>query len=402
MTKLRRSFRIELVLAFTLSWLVPDGFAAYTNGIYAEFNTSMGSYTCRLEYALAPRTCANFIGLATGQRSWLDVTTGLTKTNPLYSGVIFHRVVSNFVIQAGSPTGLGDGGPGYAIRNEFNSAIRHSKFGILSMANAGPDTAGSQFFVTVRADASLDDNYSAFGRLYGGSNVVYKINRVATDANEKPLTNVVLNVITIRRVGAAAIGFDINTNGLPLVTNLNVKIAGTPTNLGLTFSNRLYADNRIYDSTTLTQWNGTKLGYNIVAPILTNVSVTPSLPKQFFRMAQVQYPILFVPRTVFNKTLTLNFSNNNGTFVVSFDGNGGGNYTWSQGSSNTLNTYTWMQDIYRGRFLPIIFNGNGLPAMNLDLGYTNATAGTFIGTAYPFYPLSINAFGLSGTFSSTP
>src|SRR5215471_14428699 len=90
-----------------LAIIVPSATAQYTNGIYAEFNTSMGSYTCRLEYASAPKAVANFIGLATGQRAWLDLPSGLVHTNPFYSGTIFHRVIAGFVIQGGSPNGLG-------------------------------------------------------------------------------------------------------------------------------------------------------------------------------------------------------------------------------------------------------------------------------------------------------
>src|SRR2546423_15659940 len=88
-------------------------------GIFAEFNTSMGSFTCRLEYAVAPRTVANFIGLATGQRPWLDIPSGQVRTNPFYNGTLFHRVISNFVNQGGSPNGLGTDGPGYPFRDEF-------------------------------------------------------------------------------------------------------------------------------------------------------------------------------------------------------------------------------------------------------------------------------------------
>ena len=94
--------------------------AQYTNGIYAEFNTSMGSFTCRLEYALAPKTVANFIGLATGHRSWLDLRTGATLTNAFFNGQIIHRVVADFIIQGGSPNGQGTDGPGYTFQDEFH------------------------------------------------------------------------------------------------------------------------------------------------------------------------------------------------------------------------------------------------------------------------------------------
>ena len=100
---------------------------ADTNGIFAEFNTSMGSYTCRLEFALAPLACANFIGLATGQRAWLDLPSGVVKTNPFYDGTMFHRVIAGFMNQGGSPNALGTDGPGYSFVDEFNPIVPPSQ-----------------------------------------------------------------------------------------------------------------------------------------------------------------------------------------------------------------------------------------------------------------------------------
>ena len=122
------------IAAFAIS--VPSVRAQYTNGIYAEFNTSMGSYTCRLEYAFAPKAVANFIGLANGQRAWLDLTNGLARTRPFYDGTTFHRVIAGFVIQGGSPNGFGTDGPGYQFTDEFTNSLRHDGFGVLSMANS--------------------------------------------------------------------------------------------------------------------------------------------------------------------------------------------------------------------------------------------------------------------------
>src|SRR5882724_5357209 len=101
------------------------------NGIYADFTTSMGSFTCRLEYAVAPKAVANFIGLATGQRPWLDLPSGTARTNTFYNGLLFHRVVAGFVIQAGSPNGLGTDGPGYVFPDEISPSLRFTNTGIL-------------------------------------------------------------------------------------------------------------------------------------------------------------------------------------------------------------------------------------------------------------------------------
>src|SRR5262245_9483989 len=140
--------------------------AAYTNGIYAEFSTSMGSFTCALYYAQAPKTVANFIGLATGQRPWVDSLSGVVKTNPFYNGTTFHRVIAGFMNQGGSRNGQGTDGPGYSFVDEFTNSLRHTNFGVLSMANAGPDSNGSQYFITVEPTTWLNDLHSIFGKLY--------------------------------------------------------------------------------------------------------------------------------------------------------------------------------------------------------------------------------------------
>ncbi len=396
-----RRAALRLALAAMFPVCASNSFAQYTNGIYAEFNTSLGSYTCALYYAQSPKAVANFIGLATGQRAWLDLPSGVVKTNPFYDGTTFHRVIAGFMNQGGSPNGQGTDGPGYSFVDEFNPVLRHDGFGVLSMANSGPDSNGSQYFVTVEPTPWLDDVHTVLGKLYGGSNVVYAINQVATGANNKPLTNVTVNSIAIHRVGAAAIAFDINTNGLPLVTNLNVGIARVGTNISLTYSNRLYADNRLYSSTSLSNWNAASLGIEVLAGFTNTTFRSASNSKEFFRMAQIQYPVsLFVPKNVLNKTLTLNYTGGNGTIVYSFNSVGGGTYTWTGGSAGTIASYNWIQDPYRGRFLPIVLSG--IVPMNLHLDYDSATAGTFKGTALPNYPSSSGSFAVSGTFTSTP
>ena len=236
--------------------------------------------------AIDHKAVANFIGLAAGQRPWLDLPTGLARTNPFYSGLTFHRVITNFVIQAGSPNGLGNDGPGYAFVDEITNTLQFGGFGVLAMANSGPDSNGSQFFVTAAPQPSLNGGYTIFGGLYGGSNVVAAINLVPTDANSKPLTNVYINMINIRRIGTAANAFDINAQGLPLVTNLNLAIALAGTNASLAFSNRLYADNRLYGSSNLVNWTAGLLGIETALPVSNTNMQNLLAPAQFFRAAQ--------------------------------------------------------------------------------------------------------------------
>ncbi len=386
---------ISLVLLTGVAGFIPRA-SAQGDGIYADFNTSMGSFTCRLEYALAPKTVANFIGLATGQRAWLDGATGRVITKAFYNGLTFHRVVTNFVIQSGSPGGLRDGGPGYAFVDEFSPSLRHNSFGVLSMANSGPDSNGSQFFLTAANRPELNDVYSAFGRLVGGSNVVYAINRVPTDANERPLTNVVIHSVNIRRVGAAAQAFDIHAQNLPLVTNLLVSISTQGTNVSLAFSNRQFTDNRLYTSTNLTQWSGSELGIEISAQLSNSISRGANEPQQFFRMAQVQYPAsTLAPRNVLGRTLTLNFSGGE-TLVVTFNSSGAGTFTLN-GSPGNVTDYDWLQEPYRGFLSPIIYSN--VDPMVLRLDFQTGTSGTFAGNIYLFgiFPDPVSGtFGLAG------
>lgn len=374
--------------------------AQYTNGIYAEISTSMGSVTCRLEYALAPKACANFIGLATGQRPWLDLPSGEVKTTPFYNGTTFHRVIAGFMIQGGSPNGQGTDGPGYSFPDEFSPSLRHDRFGVLSMANSGPDSNGSQFFITVEPTPWLDDVHTVFGRLYGGSNVVYAINHVATDTNNnKPLTNVVVLGVTIRRIGAEAQAFDINAQGLPRVMPLHLNIAHAGANVAITYSNRLYTDNRRYTSTNLTQWTASppQLTTTLVS---TGFLLTPKGSPTFVRMAQIQYqdPIR-VPADVHGLVMTLDFAAGFGTLVINFDNAGTGTYTFGSGSGSVVG-YNWIQDPYRGRLSPIAFSG--IVPMVLHLAYDTAGSGTFKGTAYLHYPSSLDSFSVSGTFTDSP
>lgn len=375
--------------------------AQYPDGIYAEFQTSLGNFTNRLEYTLAPKAVANFIGLATGQRSWLDLTTGVTRTNPFYHGTTFHRVIANFMIQGGSPNGQGTDGPGYSFVDEFTPALRHDTFGTLSCANSGPDSNGSQFFVTAAPTPWLDDVHTVFGKLYGGSNAVYAISRVSTGANDKPLTNVIINNVIIRRVGPAAQAFSLHGQGLASLTNLTATIARGSGGVNLSFSNRLNVENWLYHSTNLTQWTGAELGLEVGTVSGPSVFRNASLPREFFRLAQAQYPhSLHVPRFLTNRTLVLTFDGGTPVITYHFNGPGTGTYTWTGGSGGAIAGYNWLQSPHRGRLLPIVLSG--VIPMNLHLDFDAATLGTFKGTALPNYPSSVGAFSVGGTFTSTP
>ena len=159
------------------------------NEIYAAFDTTEGKFKIKLFADKAPKTVENFVSLAEG-----------TKTGkPFYDGTIFHRVIPDFMIQGGDPEGTGRGGPGYQFADEFHRELKHTKPGILSMANAGPNTNGSQFFITVAATPWLDNKHTVFGEVSDGYAVVQKIVGVPRNAQDRPLKEVKINSVKIER-----------------------------------------------------------------------------------------------------------------------------------------------------------------------------------------------------------
>ena len=143
--------------------------------LYATLQTNKGDVVIRLFPNHAPKTVSNFVGLAEGTKEWTDPQTGQATTRKFYDGLTFHRVIDGFMIQGGCPLGTGTGGPGYRFEDEFSPQARHSRAGMLSMANAGPGTNGSQFFITLAATPNLDGGYNVFGRVTDGMSVVNNI-----------------------------------------------------------------------------------------------------------------------------------------------------------------------------------------------------------------------------------
>jgi len=164
----------------------------------ARLQTTMGEITVELHHERAPRTVENFVGLTTGSREWTDPETGeAVDGEPFYQDVPVHRVIEGFMIQTGDRTGTGRGGPGYQFADEFHDDLRHDRAGVVSMANSGPDTNGSQFFITLAPTPHLDDVHSVFGQVTEEMDVVEAIGQVETDGDNRPLEAVSLESVSV-------------------------------------------------------------------------------------------------------------------------------------------------------------------------------------------------------------
>ena len=258
--------------------------AELPEGLYAEFDTTMGSFTCRLDYAEAPLACANFAGLVEGSQVWVS-TNGVVMNEPFYDGLLFHRVVESFMIQGGDPLGTGTGGPGYAFPDQISGNLSHHSAGILSMANSGPDSNGSQFFITLEPTPWLDGKHAVFGEVIDGMEVVSNIGAVATDPGDRPLTNMVMNTVDILRVGAGAKAFNPVAEPLPevmpLILTLNEHVSAGVSNQCM---------QHIYSSTNLVDWSRFSEHYSSVMGEDISIEIPTNQWCGFYRGAQIYHP----------------------------------------------------------------------------------------------------------------
>jgi peptidyl-prolyl cis-trans isomerase A (cyclophilin A) len=165
--------------------------------LFATFETTEGNIVVLLFSKDAPKTVANFVGLAAGEKEFMDPAKNVKAKRAYYNGVVFHRVIPGFMIQGGDPLGMGIGGPGYQFEDEFQSGRGFDKVGLLAMANSGPNTNGSQFFITTSMPTYLNNRHTVFGEVIAGYEVVERISQVARDGNDKPLTPVTIKNIKL-------------------------------------------------------------------------------------------------------------------------------------------------------------------------------------------------------------
>jgi cyclophilin family peptidyl-prolyl cis-trans isomerase len=196
----------ESKVAYKLTEVVAKTPVLKEDGIYAYIQTNVGDIVGRLYMDRAPLTVANFVGLAEGTLANTARPLGI----PYFDSLIFHRVIPNFMVQGGDPTGTGSGGPGYKFKNEIHPELSHSKAGIFSMANSGPNTNGSQFFITHGPTPHLDGAYNVFGEVVMGQNIITLMGGVPKNRNNKPNSPIIMNKVSILRIGDAAKKFDAN------------------------------------------------------------------------------------------------------------------------------------------------------------------------------------------------
>ena len=257
------------------------------DGLYAGFTTSMGTFWARLEFERAPRTVANFVVLAEGSRDVIDFPTAKIVTRKFYDGLTFHRVIDKFMIQGGSPNRLGTDGPGYQFSDEFHAQLKHSSPGTLSMANSGADSNGSQFFITVTNTPWLDGIHSIFGQIVEGMDIVHTISKVETDANDKPLTPVILQGVSILRRGAAAQAFNATNTAPPMTLGVvPVALSLTSSNMALLLQSRSNHLQHVFFGTPLETWRSQSFKGS---PTRLDASQLRGQPQMFFRVLDGGY-----------------------------------------------------------------------------------------------------------------
>lgn len=208
MILLKNAIKILLILLCLNLTACKTQYPDLEDGIYAEFVTNKGTMIAKLEQTKTPVTVANFVSLAEGTNTMVKKEY---KDKAFYNGTIFHRVINDFMIQGGDPNGTGSGNPGYKFMDEFHPDLKHDKPGVLSMANSGPKTNGSQFFITEIPKPHLDNKHTVFGELVIGVNIQDSISNVKVDKNDKPINDVIIKELNIIRRGKSAKSFDANT-----------------------------------------------------------------------------------------------------------------------------------------------------------------------------------------------
>ncbi len=368
--------------------------------IYADVTVAgaaSGTFTITLEYVKTPAAAANFIGLATGRRGWVDRLTGAIRSDGFYNGVTFHRVIAGFMSQTGSRAGDGTDGPGYSFKNEIDATLTHNAAYVVAMANSGKDTNGSQYYITAAAQPSLDGGYTVFGHVTAGQAVCNAINATPTNASDRPLTAITITGITV--YGPSYAAFNLAQPLLPKVVDASPLPKKTGAAYALGYEHRAYSEYFGFHSGDFATWTKFASGYYAnTAPAAGDLDLTSFATgnRHFFRYGRADYTTcanLFVPTTVAGKSLHFSIPLG-GTLAVNGTATGG-TWTFDGAGSIGIISYNSFPQPYSGYIYLQLSSGYQFSIDRLE--YTSATAGTYVGrTDVPGYS------NVSGTFTSTP
>jgi peptidyl-prolyl cis-trans isomerase A (cyclophilin A) len=337
----------------------------YADIAVSQGAASLGTFRILLYHEQAPRPVANFIGLATGERNWISPQTGAVQQGvPYYDGLIFHRLIHYFMIQGGDPLGTGTGGPGYIFQDQYDSALRHAEPYVVSMANSGVNSNGSQFFITLAAATQLDDLHSVFGTViddasYPNSRALLDSFRSSenflTGANDRPLTPITMDSVVISGPDLAAFDLHHPALGLPTVDGLSIQLrhdAATDA-FFLQWLRQRKWDYPVYYSSDLGSWARSGNYLNMDAATNAEVEVNRLFPvndRGFITMAAVDYsrtPDL--PTNIFGAGDALVLEIDGGTLTVEFDDARAGNWTFEDNddavTSGLIDQYGFHQDL---------------------------------------------------------
>ena len=390
---LARLFPLSLLI---LTLLRPPDAAAQ---IYADVQVVggvTGTFTITLEHQKAPGAVANFIGLATGEHGWLDLTTGAIRYTPFYNGIIFHRVIPGFMNQTGSKAGDGSDGPGYTFRDEFDATLRHDAAYTVSMANSGKQTNGSQFFITVAATPWLNDLHTVFGRVTAGTAIIDQINATPTTGSngtppDRPLTPISVQSVSI--YGPSLATFNLDPAWLPKLQHAKPVLMKSGATFTLGHERLPFSDYRGYHSASLSTWAAFFGTYFADTAPTADINVTSTAigDAHFYRLARVDYSTCAFPDIVGN---TYQFSNPLGGTAALNATKTGGTWTFNGGSPSPLTTASYTPKPYAPQLYLQLSNGF---IFLLNLHRTSATAGTYVGQT------NVSGFSnVSGTYTVAP
>lgn len=365
------------ILAAVLLSAAPVHAQIFADVAVSNDSAPLGSFRILLAHDKAPRTCANFIGLATGKRPWIQETSSrLVENTPYYNGRIFHRLIHNFMIQGGSSDGLGSAGCGYVIQDEFHPDLRHSGRYMVSMAKTNlPGTGGSQFFITLQAAPHLDDKHSVFGEVISGKEIIDAFASPAlfpTNSSDRPLTEIRIDSITVSGPSLAA--FDLHASSLELpdfeAVDCMPQRNAAARSYTVTFNREAKHNYLFAYSLDLTTWTHFRHILSVDAGIAYPFKLTGVNFDRFFSsVLAIDYSFLINPSpSSIPAGSSLRFTTRSGhTLTLVPNGSGGGSWSYSAGGSGTVTSFTLTDAApASGDFLSSSNQSHFIPLLNLQ------------------------------------